>query len=87
MDVKSFTDKLTSYKFDFASHSKFAAGKLMVSAGQRAVISNGRIVGPLDADEEFLIDDFALLERYGGSGDLVVKVSKIIKKMKLEQTK
>lgn len=40
---------------------------LKIKKSQRAVIFNGRIIGPLDDDEEFTYDDFSLLERFSYS--------------------
>lgn len=37
---------------------------LSLKAGQRAVIANGRVLGPLEDDESFTIEDFSLLERF-----------------------
>lgn len=37
---------------------------LSLKAGQRAVVANGRVLGPLDDDEAFTIEDFSLLERF-----------------------
>ncbi|XP_067949349.1 UDP-glucose:glycoprotein glucosyltransferase 1-like [Watersipora subatra] len=88
MDTNSFINKLNSFDSKhFADYTGFVRSKLMLTSGQRAVISNGRLVGPLAEDEEFTADDFALLERFGASGDLTIKVSKIVKKMKLDSAK
>ncbi|KAJ8384299.1 hypothetical protein AAFF_G00206560 [Aldrovandia affinis] len=52
-----------SPKVDFLlSHSAFCRDVLKLKKGQRAVISNGRIVGPLEEGEVFNQDDFLLLE-------------------------
>jgi hypothetical protein len=37
---------------------------LNVPAGGRAIVTNGRILGPLEETEKFTLDDFALLERF-----------------------
>jgi UDP-glucose:glycoprotein glucosyltransferase len=37
---------------------------LNVPAGSRAIVTNGRILGPLEQMEKFTLDDFSLLERY-----------------------
>ncbi|KAF6038703.1 UGGT2 [Bugula neritina] len=87
MDVKSFTDKLEKYQFDYGAHSRFTGAKLSLSPGELGVLSNSRFIGPLAETEEFTADDFALLERFTASGDIVVKVSKIVKKMKLPAPK
>lgn len=46
-----------------------------MNAGHRAVIHNGRIIGPFDDEEEFTDDDFSLLERFAHStyGDKLFK--------------
>lgn len=41
----------------------YAQRVLQLKATQCAVISNGRIFGPLNANEAFAVDDFALIER------------------------
>ncbi|XP_043469354.1 UDP-glucose:glycoprotein glucosyltransferase [Leptopilina heterotoma] len=45
-------------------HSHYARNVLRVSSSQRAVICNGRLIGPFDENEEFTTEDFSLLERY-----------------------
>lgn len=37
---------------------------LNVPAGGRAIVTNGRVLGPLEQTEKFTLDDFSLLERY-----------------------
>uniref|UniRef100_A0A4W5NP63 UDP-glucose ceramide glucosyltransferase-like 1 n=1 Tax=Hucho hucho TaxID=62062 RepID=A0A4W5NP63_9TELE len=50
-------------KFDFLlSHAVYCRDVLKLGKGQRAVISNGRIIGPLEDGEVFNQDDFLLLE-------------------------
>lgn len=41
----------------------YAQRVLQLKASQSAVISNGKIFGPLKEDELFAVDDFALIER------------------------
>nr|XP_061798346.1 UDP-glucose:glycoprotein glucosyltransferase 1-like [Nerophis lumbriciformis] len=63
MDVSSFKNAYESSKFDFLlSHAAYCRDVLKLKKGQRAVISNGRIIGPLEEDEVFNQDDFLLLE-------------------------
>lgn len=47
-----------------ALFSEFTRRVAMMVPGQRAIISNGRIIGPLDPNEHFIEEDFALLERH-----------------------
>ncbi|KAK2109211.1 UDP-glucose:glycoprotein glucosyltransferase 1 [Saguinus oedipus] len=52
-----------SSKMDFIlSHAVYCRDVLKLKKGQRAVISNGRIIGPLKDSELFNQDDFHLLE-------------------------
>jgi UDP-glucose:glycoprotein glucosyltransferase len=51
---------------------------LNVPAGGRAVVTNGRILGPLEETEKFTMDDFSLLERYSMNsyGDKILQTLK-----------
>ena len=87
LDIKAFIAKLDTHTYNFDVTRAYSAAKLGLRAGDRAVVSNGKLIGPLDTDEEFTSDDFSLVERYGTSGDIVVKITRIIKKMKLPHNK
>jgi UDP-glucose:glycoprotein glucosyltransferase len=56
---------------------------LNVPAGGRAIVTNGRILGPLEETEKFMLDDFSLLERYSMNsyGD---KILQALKKKRVE---
>uniref|UniRef100_G3P6S0 UDP-glucose ceramide glucosyltransferase-like 1 n=1 Tax=Gasterosteus aculeatus aculeatus TaxID=481459 RepID=G3P6S0_GASAC len=63
MDVSLFKDAYEGPKFDsLLSHAAYCRDVLKLKKGQKAVISNGRIIGPLEEDELFNQDDFLLLE-------------------------
>ncbi|XP_077205462.1 UDP-glucose:glycoprotein glucosyltransferase 1 isoform X1 [Paroedura picta] len=63
MDMDTFEDAFQSPKVDFLlSHAMYSRDVLKLKKGQRAVISNGRIIGPLEDGELFNQDDFHLLE-------------------------
>ncbi|XP_043348523.1 UDP-glucose:glycoprotein glucosyltransferase 1 isoform X5 [Dermochelys coriacea] len=63
MDVNTFKEAFESPKVDFIlSHAMYCRDVLKLQKGQRAVISNGRIIGPLEDNELFNQDDFHLLE-------------------------
>ncbi|KAG9343548.1 hypothetical protein JZ751_013714 [Albula glossodonta] len=63
MDVALFKSAYESPKVDFLlSHAAYCRDVLKLKKGQRAVISNGRIIGPLEEGEVFNQDDFLLLE-------------------------
>lgn len=51
---------------------------LNVPAGARAIVTNGRILGPLEQMEKFTLDDFSLLERYSMNsyGDKILQTLK-----------
>ncbi|XP_065333723.1 UDP-glucose:glycoprotein glucosyltransferase isoform X1 [Cloeon dipterum] len=44
--------------------SDYCQTVLLIPAGARAVVANGRVLGPLEDDEHFLADDFALLDKF-----------------------
>ena len=47
----------------FKVHSIFVDSVLKFSSGQRGIVVNGKVIGPLDAEEQFTTDDFELLEK------------------------
>jgi UDP-glucose:glycoprotein glucosyltransferase len=47
-----------------AAYTDYCTSVLDVPNGARAVIANGRILGPLEDDEQFLADDFGLLDKF-----------------------
>ncbi|XDA72451.1 hypothetical protein R6Z07F_002732 [Ovis aries] len=70
MDFSLFKEVFESSKMDFIlSHAVYCRDVLKLKKGQRAVISNGRIIGPLEDSEFFNQDDFHLLE------NIIVKTS------------
>ncbi|XP_075873860.1 UDP-glucose:glycoprotein glucosyltransferase 1 isoform X2 [Nelusetta ayraudi] len=74
MDVALFKEAYEDQKFDFLlSHAAYCRDVLKLKKGQTAVISNGRIIGPLEQDEVFNQDDFLLLESiiFKTSADLI----------------
>ncbi|KAM9802668.1 UDP-glucose:glycoprotein glucosyltransferase 2 isoform 1-T1 [Syngnathus typhle] len=64
MDTDAFEKKFNTLQIDFVrSQRLFCRDVLKLSPGQRAVISNGRILGPLEEHQEFTAEDFQLLEK------------------------
>uniref|UniRef100_A0A673GKV0 UDP-glucose ceramide glucosyltransferase-like 1 n=1 Tax=Sinocyclocheilus rhinocerous TaxID=307959 RepID=A0A673GKV0_9TELE len=56
--------KFNTMEVDFLhSHQKYCKEVLKLKAGQRAVVSNGRVLSLLDEEEEFSVEDFHLLEK------------------------
>lgn len=69
MDDDAFEKKFNTMEVDFIqSQQLFCQEVLKLSPGERAVISNGRILGPFNEQEEFTVDDFFLLEKITLSG-------------------
>ncbi|XP_053315400.1 UDP-glucose:glycoprotein glucosyltransferase 1 isoform X2 [Spea bombifrons] len=63
MDVNLFREAYESPKVDFIlSHAAYCRDVLKLNKGDRAIISNGRVIGPLLTNEVFNQDDFHLLE-------------------------
>ncbi|KAM4694054.1 UDP-glucose:glycoprotein glucosyltransferase 1 isoform 2-T2 [Discoglossus pictus] len=70
MDVDLFREAYESPKVDFIlSHATYCWDVLKIKKGERAVVGNGRIVGPLLEGDVFNQDDFHLLE------NLILKTS------------
>lgn len=65
-------------EIDLKSFNSYATDVLNFGSGQSGVVTNGRILGPFDEDEDFLIDDFALLEQHTLKGS-VNKILNILK--------
>ncbi|XP_041921556.1 UDP-glucose:glycoprotein glucosyltransferase 2 isoform X3 [Alosa sapidissima] len=64
MDEDSFEKRLNTMELDFLrSQQRFCQEVLKLRDGQRAVLSNGRILGPFEEEEELSADDFHLLEK------------------------
>uniref|UniRef100_A0A8C5S070 UDP-glucose ceramide glucosyltransferase-like 1 n=1 Tax=Laticauda laticaudata TaxID=8630 RepID=A0A8C5S070_LATLA len=63
MEINTFKVAFKAPEVGFIlSHAVYCRDVLKLKKGQRAVISNGRIIGPLEAGELFNQDDFHLLE-------------------------
>ncbi|KAL6485212.1 hypothetical protein MHYP_G00072570 [Metynnis hypsauchen] len=64
MDQDAFEKKFNTLEMNFLhSQQRFCQEVMKLKAGQRAVVSNGRILGPFAEEEEFSVDDFHLLEK------------------------
>ncbi|KAI6232348.1 UDP-glucose:glycoprotein glucosyltransferase 1 [Aphelenchoides besseyi] len=60
-ELKKSFEKFTDKQAEFENH--FVRSVLDLNEGQQAVIVNGYVYGPLDADEEIEFDDFALIQQ------------------------
>ncbi|KAK0098278.1 hypothetical protein PV326_009913 [Microctonus aethiopoides] len=67
--------KLNNQGFKLKVHKHYSKFALNLAATERAVVCNGRILGPLDMNESFTTEDFELLERFSDStyGDKLLK--------------
>ena len=56
-------------------HAYFSKHILNLNDRERGVICNGRVIGPLNEEEEFTTEDFSLLDRFSQSsyGDKLFK--------------
>ncbi|XP_051564651.1 UDP-glucose:glycoprotein glucosyltransferase 2-like isoform X1 [Myxocyprinus asiaticus] len=87
MDQDAFEKKFNTMEVDFLhSQQKFCKEVLKLKAGQRAVVSNGRILGPFEEEEEFSVEDFDLLEKITLRTS-AEKIKPKIKQMKLNAQK
>jgi len=86
MDFPSYWQAVKDYSGHSQAQQSFITKTLSLSPGQRAVVSNGQLIGPFDEGEEFTQDDFSLLDKLS-SGTLVDKIVHIVKKRKLESKK
>ncbi|KAM3607346.1 uncharacterized protein V6R79_006111 [Siganus canaliculatus] len=81
MDEDAFEKKFNTMEADFIrSQQLFCQDVLKLSPGQRAVISNGRILAPFEEQDEFTAEDFHLLEKITLSGS-AEKVKAKVKQM------
>lgn len=65
-------------------HRRYIKTVLNLEKGARAIVCNGRLIGPLDDDEEFTNEDFSLLERFTQSTYDDKLLKKLIKGQLLE---
>ncbi|XP_014811121.1 PREDICTED: UDP-glucose:glycoprotein glucosyltransferase 2 [Calidris pugnax] len=80
MDDDAFEKKYNTLGLDIIkTHQMFCQEVLKLLPGQMAVVSNGRVLGPLD-ENEFYAEDFNLLEKitYSTSAE---KIKAIVKEM------
>lgn len=70
-------------------HRVFVKSVLKFKPGERGVVTNGRVFGPFDPEETFVIDDFSLLDRfcYNNFGQKILQVFKKNKSSTTEEGK
>ncbi|XP_057663509.1 UDP-glucose:glycoprotein glucosyltransferase [Diorhabda carinulata] len=59
--------KIDSQELNLKMLRVYCQRVLQLKESQRAVIANGRVLGPLDENEEFNSEDFSLLDRYSSN--------------------
>lgn len=59
-------------------HRAFVKSVLKFQPGELGVVTNGRIFGPFEPDESFVVDDFSLLDRfsYNNYGEKILQIFK-----------
>ncbi|CAK8686861.1 unnamed protein product [Clavelina lepadiformis] len=63
MNVGEFEKMMKSDDFPYIySHADWCASVLGLRPGKSAVVASGKVIGPLNSDEKFLVDDFNLIE-------------------------
>ncbi|XP_063547254.1 UDP-glucose:glycoprotein glucosyltransferase [Cydia strobilella] len=72
---------LNRYDWVLKAARVLCARSMKLRAGARAVLHNARLIGPLDGDERFTLDDFLLLERFS-SNMYADKLAEIFNKKK-----
>uniref|UniRef100_A0A3P8V2S6 UDP-glucose ceramide glucosyltransferase-like 1 n=1 Tax=Cynoglossus semilaevis TaxID=244447 RepID=A0A3P8V2S6_CYNSE len=81
MDMDAFEKKFNTLEVDFIrSQQLFCREVMNLSPGEQAVVSNGRILGPFEEQEEFTVEDFHLLRKITQSGS-AEKVQVKVKQM------
>ena len=64
-DAEAFKARLDVFNSKvFSLFETFISKVVGLPSGSRLVIANGRVLGPFDSDEMFVVEDFALLEKY-----------------------
>ncbi|XP_066542592.1 UDP-glucose:glycoprotein glucosyltransferase 2-like [Hoplias malabaricus] len=87
MDQDAFEKKFNTLEVGFLrSQQSFCQDVLKLKTGQRAVVSNGRILGPFEEEEDFSADDFHLLEKITVSTS-AEKIKAKVKQMSLTPKK
>ncbi|GBP59650.1 UDP-glucose:glycoprotein glucosyltransferase [Eumeta japonica] len=79
---------LNKYEWVLKAARVLCARSMHLRAGSRAVVHNGRIIGPFEDNEDFGLDDFTLLERYSNQvyADKIADVLDVKKKLRNEVT-
>ncbi|XP_017891944.1 UDP-glucose:glycoprotein glucosyltransferase isoform X2 [Ceratina calcarata] len=67
VEEEAIKEKLKEQSNELVVHRHYVKSVLKLEKGVRAIVCNGRLIGPLDEDEEFTSDDFSLLERFSQS--------------------
>ncbi|KAJ0181268.1 hypothetical protein K1T71_003353 [Dendrolimus kikuchii] len=67
---------LNKYEWVLKASRVLCARSFKLRVSERAVVHNARLIGPLNGDEHFTIDDFMLLERFSNQmyGDKIAEV-------------
>lgn len=87
MDFAAYESAMKDFGVSlFQSHRLFCHKVLEFKLGQRGVITNGRVIGPLKDGEKFIEEDFNLLEKFTMASS-AGKIEKKVKTFGLEESK
>ncbi|CAH1183606.1 unnamed protein product [Phaedon cochleariae] len=64
------SSKISAQELNLKMLRVYCQRVLKLNVGDRAVIANGRVLGPLDENEDFTAEDFNLLDRFSSSSYL-----------------
>ncbi|KAJ3654931.1 hypothetical protein Zmor_014082 [Zophobas morio] len=75
-----FSGKVNSHELNLKMLRVYSRRVLNLNAGERALVANGRLLGPIENDETFTTEDFALLERFS-SVTYLEKINKALENL------
>ncbi|XP_048265271.1 UDP-glucose:glycoprotein glucosyltransferase isoform X3 [Bombus terrestris] len=67
IEEEAVKEQLKNQADELFVHRQYVKTVLNLQQGVRAIVCNGRLIGPLDEGEEFTSEDFSLLERFSQS--------------------
>ncbi|XP_043524018.1 UDP-glucose:glycoprotein glucosyltransferase isoform X3 [Frieseomelitta varia] len=67
VEEEAVKERLKNQADELFVHRRYVKTVLNLEQGDRAIVCNGRLIGPLDEGEEFTSEDFSLLERFSQS--------------------
>ncbi|XP_033331398.1 UDP-glucose-glycoprotein glucosyltransferase isoform X1 [Megalopta genalis] len=84
VEDEAVREQLKKQVNELSIHRQYVKAVLNMEAGARAIVCNGRLVGPFDDNEGFTSEDLSLLERFSHSSYGEKLFKKLIKEQLLE---